>query len=77
MVSRDTDMTYDAAVSRASIELIWEFWRKRPGSILVPGHDVPMTQSGGETQYIGKREAAIKCWFGDGMDETTLFTLHG
>lgn len=77
LVSGDTDMTYDAAVSRASIERIWSFWKQRPGSILVPGHDVPMVQEAGVTRYLGPREAAIKTWFGDGMDETTLFQLTG
>jgi N-acyl homoserine lactone hydrolase len=77
LVSRDTDMTYDPAVSRASIELIWTLWRRRPGSIVVPGHDLPMTQENGVTCYIGKREAAITAWYGDGMDQTTLFSLTG
>jgi len=79
LVSRTTDMTYDAAVSRASIEMIWEFWRRRAGSVLVPGHDLPMLQEGGRTQYLGKGEAAITAWYGDDMEQTTLFelTLHG
>ena len=75
LVSGDTDMTYDAAVSRASIAAIWELWRRKPGSIVVPGHDVPMVQEEGVSRYLGPREAAIKSWFGDGMDETTLFSL--
>lgn len=75
LVSGATDMTYDAAVSKASIESIWALWRKRPGSILVPGHDVPMTQDNGVTKYIDKREAAIAAWYGDDMETTTLFKL--
>ena len=59
LVSGTTDMTYDAAISKASIAKIWELWRKRPGSIMVPGHDVPMVQENGKTKYIDKREAAI------------------
>jgi N-acyl homoserine lactone hydrolase len=74
-ISRMTDMTYDAAVSRASIEMIWRLWRRRSGSILVPGHDLPMTQSDGATTYLGTREAAITAWFGDDMEQTTLFQL--
>jgi glyoxylase-like metal-dependent hydrolase (beta-lactamase superfamily II) len=42
LVSGTTDMTYDPAVSKASIDAIWAMWRKRPGNIVVPGHDVPM-----------------------------------
>lgn len=75
LVSRSTDMTYDAAVSKASIEMIWSLWRERPGTIVVPGHDMPMVLENGETKYISKREAVIAAWFGDDMETTTLFKL--
>lgn len=75
MVSRNTDMTYDAAVSRATIEMIWGYWQKKPGSLLVPGHDLPMTQSDGRIGFLGTREAAITCWYGDDMETTTYFKL--
>jgi N-acyl homoserine lactone hydrolase len=75
LVSSTTDMTYDAAVSKASIEAIWKLWSKRPGNILVPGHDVPMVLENGKTKYIAKREVAISAWFGDDMETTTLFKL--
>src|ERR1700676_490923 len=75
LVSGTTDMTYDAAVSKASIDAIWAMWRKRPGNIVVPGHDVPMVLEDGATKYIDKREAAISAWFGDDMESTTLFKL--
>ena len=75
LISRNTDMTYDAAVSRASIEMIWGHWRKKPGTVLVPGHDLPMTQDGGRVTYLGKREAAITAWYGDDMETTTHFAL--
>jgi len=41
----------------------------------MPGHDMPMVLEGGEPRYLGRREAAISCWFGDTLDETTLFQL--
>lgn len=75
LVSRNTDMTYDPAISRASIEMIWSHWRKKAGSILIPGHDLPMTQADGRISYIGKREAAITAWYGDDMETTTWFAL--
>jgi glyoxylase-like metal-dependent hydrolase (beta-lactamase superfamily II) len=75
MLSRNTDMTEDAAQSAASINAIWDIWRRRPGNILVPGHDVPMVLDGDNVKYLGTREAAIKAWFGDGLDKTTLFEL--
>jgi hypothetical protein len=68
-------MTYDAAVSKASIDAIWTLWRKRPDNIVVPGHDMPMVLENGQTKYIDKREAAISAWFGDDMETTTLFKL--
>jgi N-acyl homoserine lactone hydrolase len=75
LVSGDTDMTYDPAISRATIDMIWKVWRMRPGSIVVPGHDLPMMLQDGNPQYLGKREAAITSWYGDDMDTTTLFEL--
>ena len=75
LVSGTTDMTYDAAVSKASIDSIWKLWRRRPGNIVVPGHDVPMMLENGQTKYIDKREAAISAWFGDDMETTMLFQL--
>ena len=75
LVSRDTDMTYDAAVSRASIEAIWALWRRRVGSIVVPGHDIPMIQKDGRTEYLDVRQAAISAWFGDDMEKTTTIEL--
>jgi glyoxylase-like metal-dependent hydrolase (beta-lactamase superfamily II) len=75
LISRKADMTYDAAVTAASIEMIWSLWRRHPGTIVVPGHDMPMTQSNGVTRYIGTREAGITSWFGDDMETTTLFEL--
>jgi len=75
LVSGDTDMTYDAAVSAASIAMIWALWRERAGSVVIPGHDLPMLQEDGVVRFIGTREAAIKAWYGDGMEQTTLIDL--
>jgi glyoxylase-like metal-dependent hydrolase (beta-lactamase superfamily II) len=75
LVSGKTDMTYDAAVSSASIATIWTLWRARPGNIVVPGHDIPMVQKDGRTEYLGSREAAIRAWFGDDLETTTSFKL--
>jgi N-acyl homoserine lactone hydrolase len=75
LITREADMTYDPAITRATIERIWGFWTRRPGSIVMPGHDMPMVLEGGEPRYLGRREAAISCWFGDTLDETTLFQL--
>ena len=75
LLSLSSDLTYDASLSRASMEAIWRIWRKRPDSVLVPGHDLPMTQKNGTAQYLGNREAAIRSWFGDDLEQTTLIEL--
>jgi glyoxylase-like metal-dependent hydrolase (beta-lactamase superfamily II) len=75
LLAKKGDATYDAAQSTASIERIWQLWRKRPGSVLIPGHDLPMTQQDGRIAYIGKRQAALKAWFGENLETTTLIEL--
>jgi N-acyl homoserine lactone hydrolase len=75
LICRRADASYDAAVSTRSIEAIWTIWRKRPGSILVPGHDIPMVQKDGTPAYIGERRAGINTWLGDDLETTTLFSL--
>ncbi len=75
LLSRKGEASYDAKASTASIERIWQLWQRRPGSILVPGHDLPMTQQDGRTEYIGKREAALRAWFGEDLETTTLIDL--
>lgn len=75
ILSRDADMTYDPAVSRASMERIWAVWRERPGTILIPGHDMPMVLDGGEPRYLREQEAGISAWFGETLDRTTVFRL--
>lgn len=75
LLARKGEATYDSDLSRASIERIWELWKKRPGSVLVPGHDLPMTQENGRIAYIGKRDAALKAWFGEDLEATALIEL--
>ncbi|MBL4892200.1 MAG: hypothetical protein JKX91_10330 [Rhizobiaceae bacterium] len=75
LISSDADMTYDPAVTRASIATIWELWEAKPGSIVVPGHDLPMILEDEKPRYLGDREAAIQAWYGEGRDETTIISL--
>src|SRR6202023_2559021 len=65
------DASYDAAVSSASIAAIWTVWRRRPGSMVVPGHDIPMVLKDGRAEYVGQREAAIKSCSGDALEPPT------
>lgn len=75
LLSLTADMSYDQAVSRKSMEKMWDLWRQKPGTIVVPGHDVPMVLEGGKPAYIGERAAAISAWFGETLDQTRLFDL--
>ncbi len=77
LMSRAADMTYDEKITRASIENIWQFWSRRAGSVLVPGHDLPMVQDNGKVRYLGEREAAIKAWYSEDLNKTTVISLTG
>jgi N-acyl homoserine lactone hydrolase len=77
LLSRTADMTYDAAVTRDTLEMIWTLWRQRPGTVLVPGHDLPMVLDNDAPMYLGQRDAAIVAWFGDDLEQTTRFGLTG
>jgi len=68
-------MTYDPAVTAASIATIWTHWRRKAGNIVVPGHDIPMVQNDGRPEYIMVRQAAIKAWFGDDLETMTTIEL--
>jgi N-acyl homoserine lactone hydrolase len=75
LLTRSADMTYDPAVTAASIERMWEIWRRRPNTLLVPGHDMPMVLQDSKPVFVGKREAAITSWFDDDLETTTRFEL--
>lgn len=75
ILSRSADMTYDQNVSRRSIELIWEVWRKRSGTILVPGHDIPMVLEQGEPTYLSSREGGIAAWYGTTLEQLKLYDI--
>jgi N-acyl homoserine lactone hydrolase len=77
LVSRRADMTYDPAVTRASIDRIWTFWRRKTGSIVITGHDLPMVLESGRPCYQGQREAGISAFFGDDIDDRHFFDLSG
>jgi N-acyl homoserine lactone hydrolase len=62
-------------VTAASIERMWEIWRRRPNTLLVPGHDMPMVLQDSKPVFVGKREAAITSWFDDDLETTTRFEL--
>jgi N-acyl homoserine lactone hydrolase len=75
LVSRTADSTMDEDASLRSIEHIWKLWTRRVGTILVPGHDIPMVLENGRPTYIESRRAGITAWFDDKLETTTLFEL--
>lgn len=75
LLTRKADMTYDPAVTARSIEHMWQLWRRRPGTLLVPGHDLPMVLKDDRPVFVGTREAAITSWFDDDLEKTTRFEL--
>jgi len=75
LLTRKADMTYDAAVTARSIERMWAIWRERPGTLLVPGHDLPMVLQDGKPVFVGQRQAAIESWFEDTLEQVTRFEL--
>ncbi len=75
LVCGRTDMTYDENISAASVAAIWTLWRSRPDNVLVPGHDIPMILKDGRPEYLGRRQAGIKAWFGDDIETMTALQL--
>jgi len=75
LTTRRTDMTYDPAVSRATIAMVWEICRTRPGCLLIPGHDLPMVVENGVARPIGRHTAGIRAWFGENLEDMTRFDL--
>lgn len=76
LLSLATDMTMDAAASRASLDTVWRLWREAPDMIVVPGHDLSMRLNAeGRPEYIGARKAAIAAWFDEDLSVTTPIDL--
>jgi glyoxylase-like metal-dependent hydrolase (beta-lactamase superfamily II) len=76
LLSMAADMTYDASISLKSFETIWGLWRRVPGSLLIPGHDLSMLiGEDNRPVYVGKRAASILGWFGESIEETTEINL--
>ena len=78
LMTGEVDMTMDAAASAASIARLRAEWAARPGCVLLPGHDVPMTlDAHGTPQPQGRLAAGIDAWFGATLAEKTRFDLSG
>ena len=76
LLSLDVGDTEDHEESIETLKLIWKCWRAKPGTLLIPGHDLTMVlDAQGQPQYIGKREASIVAWFSETLTEATTFDL--
>ena len=76
LLSMVTDMTMDAAASRESLASIWALWRKVPGTLVVPGHDLTMRlDAAGKPEYMGQRRAGIAAWFDEDLAVTHEFDI--
>lgn len=75
-LSGKVSQTMDEEASRRSLEYLWSLWRKKPGNILIPGHDLPMMLCNGEPQYLEQREAAIQAWISNDLMQLTTFSLE-
>lgn len=65
--------TYDQTVSQGSLALIWDYWKREPGTLLVPGHDLCMRlDDAGQPQYVGERHAVLNAWLGDTLEPTSI-----
>lgn len=77
LISRSVDASEDDDASRASIDAIWDLWRRVPGTLLVPGHDLCMTlDQNGRPAYVGERQAGISAWFSETLEQTAEFKLE-
>lgn len=76
LLSCDVDMTLNLSESQDSINYLWDLWKKKNDSLMIPGHDIPMKITDGKPEYIHKREATLECWFSDTLAEQTTIRLE-
>lgn len=75
LLTRTVDMTHDPALSRASIDKIWTLWQRKPGTVLIPGHDLPMVLENGIPKLIGRHEAGVVAMFGEDPSSRTVYAF--
>ncbi|NKE48298.1 MBL fold metallo-hydrolase [Roseomonas frigidaquae] len=70
------DITLDAAQHKAAIARLNAVWREQPGTVLLPGHDVPLRlDAQGMPEPLAPRVMTIEAWFGDSLEDATRFDL--
>jgi glyoxylase-like metal-dependent hydrolase (beta-lactamase superfamily II) len=73
LVSRVADMSMDTTKHRETFDAIWALWKARPGTVLIPGHDSPMSLENGAPKLLTERKGGVACWFGDTIEQTKLY----
>lgn len=69
LLSGSVNDTCDVQASSDTLKRIWDIWKRVPGTLLVPGHDLGMKlNESGDPFYVGERLAAINAWFGDTLE---------
>ena len=75
LVSRRVTEAVDARAGSKTCEMVWDLWRQRPGTIIIPGHDLPMVLENGAPLSIGTHAASIAATLDDDPDIKTTFKL--
>lgn len=76
LICRKVIDTEDPHKSATSIELIWQKWFEKPGSLLIPGHDVTMVlDAENQPVHVGERKAGIYAWFTENIEHSDTFDL--
>ena len=66
----------DMADSISTLNLIWDCWRAKPGTLLIPGHDLTMTlDEKGQPCHLGERAAGIRVWFTENIEHSDVIDL--
>ena len=76
LLSLKSDMSIDLSASLATLNRIWGLWRAKPGTLLIPGHDLTMRlDANGKPEYIGQRRAGIASWFDENLEVMHEFDI--
>jgi N-acyl homoserine lactone hydrolase len=76
LLSGEVDLTEDRAASEASVRLVRDLFEATPGTVLVPGHDLPMRVGPDGPEYLGRRAAGVEAWFGEDLADMTRFDIE-
>ena len=70
------DISLDPAIHARSIARLKAEWRAREGTVLLVGHDLPLTlDPAGRPVAAGERRMSVDAWLGDSLEDSTRFDL--